>query len=1165
VLKWNGSAWAPAADTDTFNSGTVTSITAGSGLTGGTITGSGTIGLAATLPALDGSALTGVNAAKLQSVAVASATPAASQVLKYDGTKWAPAADANSGGTVTSITAGSGLTGGTITGSGTVGLAATLPAVDGSALTGVNAVKLQDVAVDATAPSASQVLKFDGTKWAPATDANSGGTVTSITAGTGLTGGTITGSGTFALTSPMPALDGGALTNVNAVKIQGRTISSTAPSNGHVIKWNASASAWEAAPDDGSVAGAISSGQNLGTSDATTVDVYESTAAPNIRFRRLKKGAGVELTQNADDVTVAVAAGGITSAELAADSVSSAAIAADAVTAAEIATDAVGSAEIAAGAVGSSELAADAVTSAKIQDGQVQTADLAANAVTTSEILNGTITGADISASAALPVASVGVASQAGVTLSPFGAAAGNTGEARFKELSANGANFVALKAPDALAADVTYTLPNAAPAADGQILSGTTAGALSWTSLPTALPPSGAAGGDLTGSFPNPTLSASGVTAGTYPKVTVDAKGRVTSGNSTISSTDIADGTIADADISGTAAIATSKLSGAVTSISGHGLGSLATLSNVTSGEITDGTIANADISGAAAIATSKLSGALTSVSGHGLGDLASLSAVGSSEITDGSITNADISGTAAISSTKISFVADSISGNAVDGGIISNFRSTGIDDNAAGVAMTLDAAGKLGIGITAPASILDARVTRTGDDTVMTLGTAAGTAGGTSDQLKLVFKQNASGGTPRSISQISSVTEGNGVGGLALSTSASMDTLSERLRITKDGNVGIGTTAPSQLLTVDGVIESKTGGFKFPDGTTQATASVGSAWVSTGNNIYFSTGNIGVGTAAPATHLDINGVARLKRYSNAPFACNASRDGAVALGENSLCLCYGGGSSWVSVTDRSQACSWIASGTVAYTTPGTYSWVVPTGVSTISGLTIGGGGGASGGGGGNSGGGGGGGGLRYSTSIAVTVGETVTIVVGSGGAGTAVGSNGGNGGSSQIKRGATVLLEAYGGGGGGAGTGTRAAGTGGGGSTIAGNIGGGNGGAGGVGTNNGEGGGGGGAGGYSGAGGTGAGSGATAGTAGSGGGSGGGGCSSATCGGGGGTGILGAGSSGSGGTSAAGLGGSGGTDGNYVQGASHGGAYGAGGAVRIVYGSLSYPNNAQ
>jgi hypothetical protein len=89
--------------------------------------------------------------------------------------------------------------------------------------------------------------------------------------------------------------------------------------------------------------------------------------------------------------------------------------------------------------------------------------------------------------------------------------------------------------------------------------------------------------------------------------------------------------------------------------------------------------------------------------------------------------------------------------------------------------------------------------------------------------------------------------------------------------LCLKSDGKVGIGTTTPAEMLGVAGIIHSTTGGFKFPDGTTQVTAAAGgtgdghSLDADDGNPVdalyVDADGDVGIGTASPVCRLDVQG----------------------------------------------------------------------------------------------------------------------------------------------------------------------------------------------------------------------------------------------------------------------------------------------------------------
>jgi len=133
--------------------------------------------------------------ARLQSRPMSAVSPLPGQVIKWSAvlSQWEPASDLNSGGTVTSVVAVAPLTAQNGTTNAELSIAQASASVDGylgsadfarfeakygsatqcggdleGALASPVVARLQGVAVSTVAPAAAQVLRFDGSRWAPA-------------------------------------------------------------------------------------------------------------------------------------------------------------------------------------------------------------------------------------------------------------------------------------------------------------------------------------------------------------------------------------------------------------------------------------------------------------------------------------------------------------------------------------------------------------------------------------------------------------------------------------------------------------------------------------------------------------------------------------------------------------------------------------------------------------------------------------------------------------------------------------------------------------------------------------------------------------------------------------------------------------------------------------
>jgi predicted heme/steroid binding protein len=177
---------------------------------------------------------------------------------------------------------------------------------------------------------------------------------------------------------------------------------------------------------------------------------------------------------------------------------------------------------------------------------------------------------------------------------------------------------------------------------------------------------------------------------------------------------------------------------------------------------------------------------------------------------------------------------------------------------------------AGNVGIGTSTPAHTFEvsgaAVVNGAANESLGIYDTrafAAGVGGG----VAFGGKYNAAGTIAPNFASIQGVkenaTDGDYASAMLFMTRANAGNPAERMRIASDGLVTIGAAGGSGTrLAVNGTVKSFSGGFQFPDGTTQASAAINSHWGQSGSSIFYSSGNVGIGTNAPATPLAVNGI---------------------------------------------------------------------------------------------------------------------------------------------------------------------------------------------------------------------------------------------------------------------------------------------------------------
>src|SRR5258706_10701951 len=118
----------------------------------------------------------------------------------------------------------------------------------------------------------------------------------------------------------------------------------------------------------------------------------------------------------------------------------------------------------------------------------------------------------------------------------------------------------------------------------------------------------------------------------------------------------------------------------------------------------------------------------------------------------------------------------------------------------------------------------------------------------------------RSVANGSEKRIASIAAWPDGGTNSGALVFSAASAGTLNERMRLTNGGSLGLGTTSPGYRLDVQGGGLNASGGLCMAGDCKSDWSQVGgSQWTTTGSNIYYNSGNVGLGTTTPSSKLHV------------------------------------------------------------------------------------------------------------------------------------------------------------------------------------------------------------------------------------------------------------------------------------------------------------------